>query len=512
MYVAGEQSEGKYTEAQQQYTLALALAKDANDRSKQEQAKWILMGLGYREEKVQKFLADAAKQTAVRKAEIETNAYLVCGTLVANGELSNNEKFEDAKLLLQQLAGDGPITPEIIHAAAAYLSRDGANIKFNMQGAANGAQTLVGIDQVKTLNSNLVAQLKAGLTVPTSLAPNTQFTIDGVLVQTDSHGKATMMVDVTDIQPARSSAVDYDDQHAEMWGAELDAPRPKGLMERFRDWSGITTLKQSIAMELSNLPPTLRPGAEDSYREDFGRNRQKVRDGIITQAEFNAWRDRMIAQDPTRPSFPVNSDAGLIGYLGFGGLGSQAAVVGENGLQVFGKPLSVVKDEIRGLQAAGVDKATIVDYLRTGRFPTSPGWRPTALDTEADLARLTGGNSQEYSYFQGVEVPRGFPGSTRPDVVVNLDALEAKNYILSTSRGRSSLVSNVLDQAQSRALQLPAGMRQRVILDMRGQSFTEKQLNLINGMRDRIIQRSNGAIYDVRFIGGQYHTGLYSGL
>jgi hypothetical protein len=374
MYVAGEQSEGKYTEAQQQYTLALALAKDANDRSKQEQAKWILMGLGYREEKVQKFLADAAKQTAVRKAEIETNAYLVCGTLVANGELSNNEKFEDAKLLLQQLAGDGPITPEIIHAAAAYLSRDGANIKFNMQGAANGAQTLVGIDQVKTLNSNLVAQLKAGLTVPTSLAPNTQFTIDGVLVQTDSHGKATMMVDVTDIQPARSSAVDYDDQHAEMWGAELDAPRPKGLMERFRDWSGITTLKQSIAMELSNLPPTLRPGAEDSYREDFGRNRQKVRDGIITQAEFNAWRDRMIAQDPTRPSFPVNSDAGLIGYLGFGGLGSQAAVVGENGLQVFGKPLSVVKDEIRGLQAAGVDKATIVDYLRTGRFPTSPGW------------------------------------------------------------------------------------------------------------------------------------------
>jgi filamentous hemagglutinin len=113
------------------------------------------------------------------------------------------------------------------------------------------------------------------------------------------------------------------------------------------------------------------------------------------------------------------------------------------------------------------------------------------VDSTAELAEF--GFRGQRSYLGGRQVPYGTPGSVRPDLVSeNLKlSVDVKNYNVTTAQGRHRLVQDVIGQTGPRAANLPEGMRQGVIIDIRGQQVSDK---LLNRMIDRIVKQSNGAI------------------
>jgi hypothetical protein len=129
-----------------------------------------------------------------------------------------------------------------------------------------------------------------------------------------------------------------------------------------------------------------------------------------------------------------------------------------------------------------------------------PPARETWQQSERDIGRWLGANNRgQVSYLGGREVPHGTPGSVRPDFVssAGIASFEVKNYNIATNM--RALIQNVSSQAIDRAQNLPAGMRQQIIIDIRGQSMSDAQrAAIING----IVQRSNGIIQpgDILFI------------
>ena len=94
------------------------------------------------------------------------------------------------------------------------------------------------------------------------------------------------------------------------------------------------------------------------------------------------------------------------------------------------------------------------------------------------------------SFKNGQEVPYGTSGSVRPDWCIgNVCSVEVKNYNITTNS--SGLVKSVSEQAIQRAQNLPQGMTQTVVIDVRGQVVTAQQELAI---RQSIVQKSNGVI------------------
>jgi filamentous hemagglutinin len=123
-----------------------------------------------------------------------------------------------------------------------------------------------------------------------------------------------------------------------------------------------------------------------------------------------------------------------------------------------------------------------------GSLGSRPSWRQSENDVGTDLGSSA---RSQISYKNGVEVPNGTPGSVRPDFVgTNGGAsFEVKNYNIATNT--SGLINNVAQQAIQRASNLPDGMQQQVIIDIRGQTVSLQQETAI---RQGIVQKSNGAI------------------
>jgi hypothetical protein len=103
---------------------------------------------------------------------------------------------------------------------------------------------------------------------------------------------------------------------------------------------------------------------------------------------------------------------------------------------------------------------------------------------------LPAGARPQVSFKGGKEVPYGTTGSVRPDWCLgNTCSVEVKNYNIATNS--SGLVNNVSEQAILRAQNLPQGMTQTVVIDVRGQAVTVQQELAI---RQAIVQKSNGAV------------------
>ncbi len=125
-----------------------------------------------------------------------------------------------------------------------------------------------------------------------------------------------------------------------------------------------------------------------------------------------------------------------------------------------------------------------------GNLPSQrPTWRQSEIDVTAPLEQQ--GFRTQVSFKDGVEVPYGTKGSTRPEAYTEGLSVEVKNYNVESSQGRSNLVRNVSKQAQHRAQNLPANTAQQVNIDVRGQNVTRTQLNQTI---ERIIEKSNGAL------------------
>ncbi|MGF6368103.1 filamentous hemagglutinin [Paraburkholderia sp. RAU6.4a] len=118
--------------------------------------------------------------------------------------------------------------------------------------------------------------------------------------------------------------------------------------------------------------------------------------------------------------------------------------------------------------------------------------RPSARQSEIDVGSdLGSGADPQVSYKDGQQVPYGTSGSVRPDYVAadGSASFEVKNYNVATNS--SGLINNVANQAIQRAANLPDGMEQQVVIDVRGQTMTpDQRTSIVQG----IVQKSNGII------------------
>ena len=120
-----------------------------------------------------------------------------------------------------------------------------------------------------------------------------------------------------------------------------------------------------------------------------------------------------------------------------------------------------------------------------------PSWRQSEIDVEKDFPDY---NAQK-SFKDGIEVPYGEKGSSRPDLYQTGHSIEVKNYKITTSSGRSRLVNNVSKQVEKRISDLPDGTKQSVIIDIRGQDVSDE---ILEGLYEKIMNKTNGNV-DIRF-------------
>jgi filamentous hemagglutinin len=117
--------------------------------------------------------------------------------------------------------------------------------------------------------------------------------------------------------------------------------------------------------------------------------------------------------------------------------------------------------------------------------------RPSPRQSEVDVGiTLPLGSREQVSFKGGVEVPYGTPLSVRPDWCIGTTcSVEVKNYDISTNK--QALIRNVSQQAVRRQQELPSGMTQQVVIDVRGQSVdVQQEINIRRG----IAQQSGGVI------------------
>ncbi len=98
--------------------------------------------------------------------------------------------------------------------------------------------------------------------------------------------------------------------------------------------------------------------------------------------------------------------------------------------------------------------------------------RPTPQESETFVGDLLGPDFRpQRSFIRGIRAQYGRKGSTRPDFYNprTRQAVEVKNYDLSTSENRQRLYRTIGKQLRKRSENLPAGATQKVILDIRGQ-------------------------------------------
>lgn len=118
-------------------------------------------------------------------------------------------------------------------------------------------------------------------------------------------------------------------------------------------------------------------------------------------------------------------------------------------------------------------------------IPKRPNWR----QSEKDIQNQNPEYQPQKSFKDGVEVPYGTKGSSRPDFYKIGSSLEVKNYDVTTPAGRNRLIKNVVGQVLKRMIDLPPNTKQTVIIDIRGQIITSNDLREI---RDAIYNETNG--------------------
>ena len=117
--------------------------------------------------------------------------------------------------------------------------------------------------------------------------------------------------------------------------------------------------------------------------------------------------------------------------------------------------------------------------------------RPSPSQSEKDIGADLGPNARpQVSFKNGQEVPYGTAGSVRPDWCVGSTcSIEVKNYTIGSNI--NGLINNVSKQAIERQTHLPSGMKQEIVIDVRGQTITPIQrIKIVQG----IVNKSNGAI------------------
>ena len=167
--------------------------------------------------------------------------------------------------------------------------------------------------------------------------------------------------------------------------------------------------------------------------------------------------------------------ASAISSAALGGVVSGAATAIETGdLNAALKDAAVAASEglkwgaIAGAVGGGIGNAKALP-LPSRSNPKVPGPRESEL-----YALWKYGGTEQKSFLKGKEVSRNVAGSVRPDVVFKKGnrevAVEVKNYDL--EKNFNSLRVTLRNQIAFRKLQLPKGMSQMILLDVRGRGYT----------------------------------------
>ncbi|QTO45696.1 hemagglutinin repeat-containing protein [Burkholderia latens] len=198
---------------------------------------------------------------------------------------------------------------------------------------------------------------------------------------------------------------------------------------------------------------------------------------LVGMMQANA--KRIMAQSPgVQIAQGINNGVAIVSSAAGGGeppaTSGGSVVVNATGGQVVG--------------AAAGSKTPDSVLLADGGGNGRPSPRQSELDVGSDLGS---GHDPQISYKNGREVPYATPGSVRPDISAadRTISYEVKNYNIANNS--SGLINNVANQAIQRAANLPEGMQQQVVIDVRGQNVTLQQEIAI---RQGIVQKTNGII------------------
>ena len=188
----------------------------------------------------------------------------------------------------------------------------------------------------------------------------------------------------------------------------------------------------------------------------------------------------------------IQTPEGIAGYAG-------DAVVSFAGLwylkyrKVTGAKIGEVDDLARAGDvddvAPGVkNKKADVGKVNTESGNTSrPTWRQSELDAASDFPDY----DAQKSFINGKEVPYGTKGSVRPDYYKDGYSVDIKNYNVESASGRSNLARNIEKQYYQRIQNLPAGTKQSVMIDIRGQNISDAD---ISALYDDIMRRTNNGV------------------
>lgn len=115
---------------------------------------------------------------------------------------------------------------------------------------------------------------------------------------------------------------------------------------------------------------------------------------------------------------------------------------------------------------------------------------PTPRESEIAALKTFGGKEQ-VTYLNGQEVAYGTLGGTRPDIVREVDgkleAIEVKNYNLTTKNNLNELYNELEREVSTRVENLPKGSTQRVVLDVRGRGYAQSVIESAKqGIRSKL--------------------------
>lgn len=117
--------------------------------------------------------------------------------------------------------------------------------------------------------------------------------------------------------------------------------------------------------------------------------------------------------------------------------------------------------------------------------------RPTWQQSEIDIGLDYPEYEYQQSFINGQQTYFGKRGSVRPDFYAPGHSVEVKNYNITTSSGRRSLVRTISRQYKERLEHLPADTKQTFIADIRGQSISEELLDILE---QEILEKTNYGI------------------
>ena len=146
-----------------------------------------------------------------------------------------------------------------------------------------------------------------------------------------------------------------------------------------------------------------------------------------------------------------------------------------------------------GVETSGSTSKKSGVYLEKGETPVESGTssRPTWRQSELDAAKDFPDYDAQKSFINGEEVPYGTKGSVRPDYYKNGYSVDIKNYNVESASGRSNLARNIEKQYYQRIQNLPAGTKQTVMIDIRGQSISDASMS---ALYDDIMRRTNNGV------------------